>query len=71
MSRHHGTDNTEGHPISPDDRHSEQDGLLEANQKFIGLLDELKIPYTWRTTPGGHDWDFWEQEIRHVIKNWL
>ena len=49
----------------------EQDGLLEANQKFIGLLDELKIPYTWRTTPGGHDWDFWEQEIRHVIKNWL
>lgn len=49
----------------------EQDGLLAANEQFRQLLDELQVPYTWRTTPGGHDWDFWEQEIRHVILHWI
>ena len=49
----------------------EQDGLLEANLRFVRLLEELGVPCTWRTAPGGHDWDFWEQEIRHVIFNWL
>ena len=48
----------------------EQDTLLEANKRFIHQLDEFGVPYTWRTTPGDHDWDFWEQEIRHVILNW-
>ena len=49
----------------------EQDGLLAANVRFRELLDQLDVPYTWRTTPGGHDWDFWEQEIRNVIYHWI
>lgn len=49
----------------------EQDGLLKANEKFRKALTELGVEHTWRTTPGGHDWDFWEQEIRHVILEWM
>ncbi len=48
----------------------EQDSLLEANLRFVHLLEELGVPFTWRTTPGGHDWDFWEQEIRNVLLHW-
>ena len=48
----------------------EQDGLYEANVQFTRLMDQLEISYTWRSTPGGHDWDFWEQEIRHVLLEW-
>ena len=49
----------------------EQDGLLDANIRFKDGLTRLGVDYTFRTTPGGHDWDFWEQEIRHVILDWM
>ena len=49
----------------------EQDFLLAANDRFSRQLTELGIPHTYRTTPGGHTWDFWEQEIRHVILDWM
>ena len=49
----------------------EQDGLLDANIRFKDDLTRLGVDYTFRTTPGGHDWDFWEQEIRHVILDWM
>lgn len=49
----------------------EQDGLLEANIRFKDALTKLGVEHTFRTTPGGHDWDFWEQEIRHVILDWM
>ena len=49
----------------------EQDFLLADNVKFEQALTALEIPHTWRTTPGGHTWDFWEQEIRHVVLDWM
>lgn len=49
----------------------EQDFLLQANQAFEKALTEAGIEHTWRTTPGGHTWEFWEQEIRHVILDWM
>ncbi len=45
----------------------EQDSLLEPNLRFKELLEKLGVSHIWRSTPGGHDWDFWEQEIRHVL----
>ena len=49
----------------------EQDFLLRANRDFEQALTEAGIEHTWRTTPGGHTWEFWEQEIRHVILDWM
>ena len=49
----------------------EQDFLLKANVNFERALTELGIEHTWRTTPGAHTWEFWEQEIRHVILDWM
>ncbi|MBQ9210573.1 MAG: acetylesterase [Clostridia bacterium] len=49
----------------------EQDFLLADNEKFHQALMDLGVEHTWRTTPGGHTWDFWEQEIRHVVLEWM
>lgn len=49
----------------------EQDFLLRENEKFHQALTELQVPHTWVTTPGGHTWDFWEQEIRSVVLHWM
>lgn len=49
----------------------EQDFLFSANRDFHDALVNLGVHHTWRTTPGGHTWEFWEQEIRHVVLNWM
>ena len=49
----------------------EQDFLLQTNLDFEQELTALGIEHTWRTTPGGHTWEFWEQEIRHVTLDWM
>ena len=45
--------------------------MLRANKDFEQALTDAGIEHTWRTTPGGHTWEFWEQEIRHVILDWM
>ncbi len=49
----------------------EQDSLCPANVRFARDMEELGADVTFRTSPGHHDWDFWEQEIRHTVLNWL
>ncbi len=49
----------------------EQDFLLEPNRKFVEALKELGCSLSWRTSPGGHTWDFWEQEIRYTVLDWM
>lgn len=41
---------------------------VAANKK----LTEMGAEITWRETPGiDHVWDFWDSEIRWLLKNWL
>jgi hypothetical protein len=42
-----------------------------AGKRVDALLTEAGIPHTWRTAPGGHTWDFWEQEIRYTVLEWM
>lgn len=49
----------------------EQDFLLADNVRFSQELTKLGITHVWRSTPGGHTWDFWEQEIRHAVLDWM
>lgn len=49
----------------------EQDFLLEANRQFHRELAALAVPHTFSTSPGRHDWDFWDRECAFVIRSWL
>ena len=48
-----------------------QDFLISANEAFDALLTQLHVPHTFRVTDGRHDWDFWEKEIKYLIREWL
>ncbi|MBU5451717.1 esterase family protein [Pseudoflavonifractor sp. MSJ-30] len=42
----------------------------QCNRDFKQYLDSIGFSYTYHEQPGGHDWDFWDDEIRRVLE-WL
>lgn len=47
-----------------------KDELLKANEDFRDFLRENKIAVTWDEEDFGHDWDFWDSQIRKLL-DWL
>ena len=48
------------------------DFLYAMNVAANKRLTEMGAEITWRETPGvDHVWDFWDSEIRWLLKNWL
>ena len=48
------------------------DFLYDVNVAANKKLTEMGAKITWRETPGiDHVWDFWDSEIRWLLKNWL
>lgn len=47
-----------------------EDPLMHCNRSFTALLDRKGIPYTWFEGPGGHEWDFWDSQIRRRWTGW-
>ena len=45
-----------------------EDGFLEVNRKLAGLLKEKEILFEYHETPGGHDWDYWDKEIKQILQ---
>jgi S-formylglutathione hydrolase FrmB len=45
-----------------------EDFLVDINQKFAALLREKKIPHEYRELPGNHNWEYWDQQVREVLK---
>jgi S-formylglutathione hydrolase FrmB len=45
-----------------------EDFLVDMNQKFAALLREKKIPHEYRELPGNHNWEYWDQQVREVLK---
>ncbi len=45
-----------------------EDGLVESNLAFAGLLLEKKIPHEYRQEPGVHNWERWDRQIREVLE---
>jgi len=45
-----------------------EDLLVDMNQKFAALLREKKIPHEYRELPGNHNWEYWDQQVREVLK---
>ena len=47
-----------------------QDSLLDANRRYRDLFREAGADITYVEEDGGHEWDFWDRQIKKVI-DWL
>ena len=47
-----------------------QDDLMKANEDFRDFLQANGVDVVWDEDDHGHDWDFWDSQIRKVL-DWL
>lgn len=45
-----------------------EDFASNSNQKFAELLRQKKIAHEYRQLPGNHNWQYWDQQVREVLK---
>lgn len=45
-----------------------EDGFLATNREFAEVLVARKIPHQYRQLPGGHNWDYWDRQVREVLR---
>jgi S-formylglutathione hydrolase FrmB len=45
-----------------------EDFLFKNNRDFAALLVERKIPHEYRQLPGSHNWQYWDRQIREILK---
>jgi len=44
------------------------DGFLATNREFVDILLAQKIPHQYRQLPGGHNWAYWDRQVREVLR---
>lgn len=44
------------------------DGFLATNREFAEILVAKKIPHQYRQLPGRHSWEYWDQQVREVLR---
>lgn len=44
------------------------DFFLRSNEQFATLLSEKKIPHEFRELPGAHGWQYWDQQVKELLK---
>ena len=47
-----------------------EDFLLPANRAFSDFLRAQGVDFTYVETPGGHEWDFWDAQVKAFL-DWL
>ena len=45
-----------------------EDFLFKNSRDFAGLLVERKIPHEYRQLPGSHNWQYWDRQIKEILK---
>ena len=45
-----------------------EDFLISHSTQFAALLREKKIPHEFRELPGDHNWAYWDQQVREVLR---
>lgn len=45
-----------------------EDGFLATNREFAEILVAKKIPHQYRQLPGGHSWDYWDRQLREILR---
>lgn len=51
-----------------------EDGFLKVNRELTALLKEKMFSFEYQEVAGGHDWDYWDKEIKHllpIVENFL
>lgn len=44
------------------------DGFLETNRELASIFVRKKIAHQYRQLPGGHDWGYWDRQVREVLR---
>lgn len=45
-----------------------EDFLFQNNRDFVQLLIERKFPHEFRQLPGGHNWRYWDEQVREFLE---
>ncbi|HEX3084607.1 MAG TPA: alpha/beta hydrolase-fold protein, partial [Pyrinomonadaceae bacterium] len=45
-----------------------EDFFFEVNHRFAELLREKKIPHEYRELPGDHSWQYWDRQVKELLK---
>ena len=45
-----------------------EDFFLGVNERFAALLTEKKVPHEFRELPGNHGWQYWDQQVKELLK---
>jgi len=45
-----------------------EDFFVGVNEQFAALLTEKKIPHEFRELPGNHGWQYWDQQVKELLK---
>jgi S-formylglutathione hydrolase FrmB len=45
-----------------------EDGFLATNREFAEILLTKKIAHQYRQLPGGHNWEYWDRQVREVLR---
>ncbi|MCA1600498.1 MAG: hypothetical protein LC776_02235, partial [Acidobacteria bacterium] len=45
-----------------------EDFLFKNSRDFAGLLVERKIPHEYRQLPGSHNWQYWDRQIKEILR---
>ena len=44
------------------------DGFLATNREFAEILLSKKIVHQYRQLPGGHNWEYWDRQVREILR---
>ena len=45
-----------------------EDGFLATNRELAEILLAKKIPHQYRQLPGGHSWEYWDRQVREILR---
>ena len=45
-----------------------EDGFLPTNRELAEILIAKKIPHQYRQLPGGHNWGYWDRQVRELLR---
>ncbi len=43
------------------------DRYLSSNRELVAVLQQQKIPYEYRESPGGHSWKYWDEQLPYTL----
>lgn len=45
-----------------------EDPLIGANRDLHRDLQQMNVPHEYQEFPGGHDWNYWSEHVRHTLE---